>query len=169
MRTANSLEKSPMLGKTEGRRRRGRQRMGWLDGITDLMDSSLLELRVGDGQGGLACCNSWARKESDMTEWQNWTELSATWESHRVQNWPQFQESPADLGTHPFHIRRSTAYSQCPSHCAHFHLYHTKSGLYNIYKCYMFINPYYNGFVIIIVFSLVYCLLSLQGNILQHD
>ena len=44
MRT-NSLEKSLMLGKTEGRRRRGRQRMRWLDGITDLMDVSLGELR----------------------------------------------------------------------------------------------------------------------------
>ena len=38
---ADSLEKTPMLGKTEGRRKRGRQRMRWLDGITDLMDISL--------------------------------------------------------------------------------------------------------------------------------
>ena len=38
---ANSMEKTLMLGKTEGRRRRGRQRMGWLDGITDSMDMSL--------------------------------------------------------------------------------------------------------------------------------
>ena len=33
---------------------------------------------VGDGQGGLACCSSWGRKESDMTEWMNWTELNST-------------------------------------------------------------------------------------------
>ena len=46
MRTAYSLEKTLMLGKIEGRRRRGRQRMRWLDGITDLMDVSLGELRV---------------------------------------------------------------------------------------------------------------------------
>ena len=40
-----------------------------LDGITDSMDVSLSELReLGDGQGGLACCDSWGRKESDMTE-----------------------------------------------------------------------------------------------------
>ena len=45
MRTADSLEKNLMLGKIEGRRRRGRQRMRWLDGITDLMDMGLGGLR----------------------------------------------------------------------------------------------------------------------------
>ena len=69
MRRVDSLEKTLMLGGIGGRRRRGRQRMGWLDGITDSMDMSLSELRgVGDGQGGLACCDSWGRKESDTTE-----------------------------------------------------------------------------------------------------
>ena len=69
MRRVDLLEKTLMLGGIGGRRRRGRQRMRWLDGITDSMDVSLSELReAGDGQGGLACCNSRGRKESDTTE-----------------------------------------------------------------------------------------------------
>ena len=57
-----------MVGKIEGRRRR----MKWLDDITDSKDVSLEQaLGVGDGQGGLACCSPWSRKESDMTEQLN--------------------------------------------------------------------------------------------------
>ena len=68
----DSLEKTLMLGEIGGRRRKGRQRMRWLDGITDSMDVSLSELwGVGDGQGSLACCDSWGRKESDTTEQLN--------------------------------------------------------------------------------------------------
>ena len=68
MRRADSFEKTLMLGKFEGRKRRGRQRMRWLDGITDTMDMSLSNLQVVDGQGGLECCSPWGCKESDMTE-----------------------------------------------------------------------------------------------------
>ena len=64
------MEKTLMLGKIEGRRR-GRQRMRWLDGITYSMDEFGWTPGVGDGQGGLACCSSWGRKESDITEQLN--------------------------------------------------------------------------------------------------
>ena len=72
MRRVDSLEKTLMLGGIEGRRRRGWQRMRWLDGITDDGRESEWTPGVGDGQGGLACCDSWGRKES-ATE-LNWTE-----------------------------------------------------------------------------------------------
>ena len=64
-----------MLGRIGGRRRRGRQRMRWLDGITNSMDVFEWTLGVSDGQGALVCCNSWGCKESDSTERLNWTEL----------------------------------------------------------------------------------------------
>ena len=74
MQRTDSLEKTLMLGHIEGRWRRGRQRMRWLDGITDSMDMSLRKLRqFGDGEGSLACCSLWGCKESDTTERLNWT------------------------------------------------------------------------------------------------
>ena len=60
-----------MLGKTEGRRRRGWQRMRWLDNITDSMDSMYeFEQTPGDseGQGSLACCSPWDHTELYMTK-----------------------------------------------------------------------------------------------------
>ena len=73
MQRTDSLEKTLMLGKVEGRRKKGmaedemvgcyhqlnRHGFGWTPGV---------------GEGGLACCSSWGRKESDMTEWLNWTD-----------------------------------------------------------------------------------------------
>ena len=69
MRRVDSLEKTLMLGGIGGRRRRGWQRMRWLDGIPDSMDMSLSKLQeFGDGQGSLVCCSPWDCKEPDTTE-----------------------------------------------------------------------------------------------------
>ena len=74
MRRADSLEKTLMLGKIEGRRRRGRHRHIWLDGITD----AIICVWVNSGSwwwtGRPGFCGSWVHKESDMTEWLNCTE-----------------------------------------------------------------------------------------------
>ena len=82
MRWTDSFEKALMLGKTEGRRRRGWQRMKWLDGIWLNGHESEQALGVGDGQGSLVCCSSWSCKESDTTEWLNWLawpQISSMW------------------------------------------------------------------------------------------
>ena len=70
MGRTESLEKTLMLEKIEGRRRRGRQRMRWLDGCEFEQAPG-----VGDGQGSLVCCSPWDHKELDMTERLNWTAL----------------------------------------------------------------------------------------------
>ena len=66
MQRADTLEKTLMLGKIEGRRRRGQQRMRWLDGITDSMDMSLSKLWEMVKEGNLACYSPWGRKDSHM-------------------------------------------------------------------------------------------------------
>ena len=69
MRRADSLEKTLMLGKIEGGRRRGRQKMRWLDGITDSVDMSLSKLqKIVKDREALACCSPWGHKGLDMTE-----------------------------------------------------------------------------------------------------
>ena len=72
MLRTDSLEKTLMLGKIEGRRRRGQQRMRWLDGITNSMDMSLSKLQeLVIELGSLACYSPWGRKELDTSEQLN--------------------------------------------------------------------------------------------------
>ena len=78
LRRVDSLEKTLMLGGIGGRRRRGWQRMRRLDGITNSMGMSWVNSGSLWWMGGPACCNSWGCKESDTTEWLNWTELNWT-------------------------------------------------------------------------------------------
>ena len=82
----DSLEKTLMLERIESRRRRGRQRVRWLD-----RHEFEQALGGGDGQGSLACCSPWGRKEWDMTEQLNWTELNWTersfWKDLNPQRW----------------------------------------------------------------------------------
>ena len=67
MRRVDSREKTLMLRKTEGRRRR-QQRMRWLDSITDAMDTDLSKLQERVEDRSLACCSPWGRRELDRTE-----------------------------------------------------------------------------------------------------
>ena len=70
MQSANRLEKILMMGKIEGKRIRGQQRISWLDSITDSMDMNLSKLQSG-GQGSLVHSSPWGHKDLDMTWWLN--------------------------------------------------------------------------------------------------
>ena len=79
----NSLEKILMLGKTEGKRRSGQQRMRWLESITDSMDMNLSNSRRWGRTGGQGCCSSWVCKESNMSKQLNNNRPLLIYTSHR--------------------------------------------------------------------------------------
>ena len=71
MQRTDTLEKTLMLGKTEGRRRSRWRRMRWLDGITDSMDMDLSKFQEMVDERSLACCRPWSHRESDTTQGLN--------------------------------------------------------------------------------------------------
>jgi len=107
MQRTDSLEKTLMLEKIEGGKRKGWQRMRWLDGLTDSMGISLSKVRE-LGQGGLACYSPWGRKESDTTEQlSNWIECFIVYMCHSF-----FIHSSVD-GQHLYENQQTFESSEC--------------------------------------------------------
>ena len=93
----DSLEKTLILGKTEGRRRRGWQSMRWLDGLTDSMDRSLTSLGDGEEWGSLACCGLWTQQLNNSSlnnnVSSNWATITTVWRHQYFGTLPSLQSS----------------------------------------------------------------------------
>ena len=118
------LEKTLMLGKIEGRRSRGRQRMRWFGWHHWLCGhESGWTPGVGDEQGSLACCGSWGCKESDTTEWLNWlTDLQSGFSRGRSGGLVFPCGYRTEKGQFPFQPQRKAMPKmfKLPYNCAHF-------------------------------------------------
>ena len=101
MWTANSLEKTLMLEKIEGRSRRGHESMKWLDGITDAMNMNLGKLQEMVREGGLVCGSPWDQEALDSTEWLTNSSLghsAAQIESGQIAFSIGFWQHPHEVG-----------------------------------------------------------------------
>ena len=99
MQRVDSLDKALMLGGVGGGRRRVRQRIRWLDGITDSMDMGMNKLweLVMDREAWLVCCDPWGHKDSDMNEQLNWSPFLG-WIVLGLPRWLRRLESTCNAG-----------------------------------------------------------------------